>query len=882
MAYVLIVRNAGPSTAAGVTLTNPTPAGLTLVSVTGACTAFPCNLASVASGAVLTTTVTFQVPPGYTTPDPIVNTATVSSSTQDPAPGNNTSTASTALGAPVADLTIAKTNGATTSVPGTTTTYTITVGNQGPSTATNAVVTDTFPALLTGVTWSCAAQGGATCPAASGSGHINATVTIPASGVITFTATGTINPAATGTLANTATAVPASGTSDPTSASATDTDTLTPLADLAATKTGPPSAVPGKSVTYTITVVNNGPSVATGVLVRDVIPDGLSSLLRSGSCTSAAPCVLGTLAPNESRSLTVIVDVPVDFDEPTITDTASAVSDVEDPTPLNDTATVSTPVIYDADLRITKTVSPTTAAVGESVNFTITVTNDGPAPATGVAVADFLSSGIVVRSFAETLGTHVVSTGEWQIGTLLAGESAQLTLTATITEPGVTANLAVISSHDSPDPGSEQQLRGGIGERSTAADVAVRKTVDNAAPTIGQNVTFTIKVTNNGPNDATGIVITDALPPELALVSATPTQGTYAGSDWTVGDLLNGAQATLTIVATVSADTAIVNVAVKTAQVEPDRNPLNNQSSVTLNGAGTANLGVFKAVDRANVAVGEVVTFKVAVGNLGPAPATGVTITDLLPPGLTFVSALESSGTYVASSGAWTVGTVGVEGIETLVIQARVAQAGTLTNTATVSAIAELDPETGNNTASASVTAAAISDLSITKSFSGAAVPGGPAAYGIVVRNIGPSPVTGASVSDTFPAALSGVTWTCTADPGSSCGVASGSGSITTTVTLEAGAIATFAVTGMISPAATGSLSNTATVAVPTGVTDPDLTNDSSTSVEALVPSADVQVQKTGPATVVPGTNVQYPSRSPTRARPMRPASCSAIPRRRA
>ena len=92
VAYVLIVRNAGPSTAAGVTLTNPTPAGLTLVSVTGACTAFPCNLATVDSGAVVTTTVTFQVPPSYTTPDPIVNTATVSSSTQDPAPGNNTST----------------------------------------------------------------------------------------------------------------------------------------------------------------------------------------------------------------------------------------------------------------------------------------------------------------------------------------------------------------------------------------------------------------------------------------------------------------------------------------------------------------------------------------------------------------------------------------------------------------------------------------------------------------------------------------------------------------------------------------------------------------------------------------------------------------------
>ena len=78
--YTITVTNAGPSDATGVTLTDPTPPGLTFVSNAGDCTtAFPCNLGTVPAGATRTITATFAIPSGYTTPNPIVNTATVSS-----------------------------------------------------------------------------------------------------------------------------------------------------------------------------------------------------------------------------------------------------------------------------------------------------------------------------------------------------------------------------------------------------------------------------------------------------------------------------------------------------------------------------------------------------------------------------------------------------------------------------------------------------------------------------------------------------------------------------------------------------------------------------------------------------------------------------------
>ena len=82
--YTITVTNAGPSDAAGVTVADPTPPGLTFVSNAGDCTtAFPCNLGTLPPAATRTITATFAIPSGYTTPDPIANTATVSSPTPD-------------------------------------------------------------------------------------------------------------------------------------------------------------------------------------------------------------------------------------------------------------------------------------------------------------------------------------------------------------------------------------------------------------------------------------------------------------------------------------------------------------------------------------------------------------------------------------------------------------------------------------------------------------------------------------------------------------------------------------------------------------------------------------------------------------------------------
>src|SRR5438876_1051046 len=183
---------------------------------------------------------------------------------------------SNAAETPTADLSVTVTDGVTTANAGTAVTYTIVVTNGGPGNVTGARVSDTFPAILTGVNFTATQTGGASGFTANGSGNINDTVTMPSGSVITYTATGTISPSApSGALSDTATVTAPGNVTDPnlTNNSATDTDTLTLTADLRVTVTdGKSNVVSGTADTYTIVVTNAGPGSVTGAAVSDNFP----------------------------------------------------------------------------------------------------------------------------------------------------------------------------------------------------------------------------------------------------------------------------------------------------------------------------------------------------------------------------------------------------------------------------------------------------------------------------------------------------------------------------------------------------------------------------------------------------------------------------------
>src|SRR4029077_14351454 len=188
-----------------------------------------------------------------------------------------------------------------------------------------------------------------------------------------FVLKGTVPPGATGALTNTVEAIAPAGFADPTPSIATDTDQLTPQADLAVTKSGPTTVVPGNSAVYTIVVSNAGPSTATNVMVNDPTPSGLTFISNSGGCTSAFPCTFDSLAPGASQTITTTLLVPPGYQTPNpIVQTASVSSQTPDLVPGNNSASAQTPVDANADVEVTKSVAPTTGIlVGDTVTFTV-------------------------------------------------------------------------------------------------------------------------------------------------------------------------------------------------------------------------------------------------------------------------------------------------------------------------------------------------------------------------------------------------------------------------------------------------------------------------------------------------------------------------------
>src|SRR5207248_977859 len=149
--------------------------------------------------------------------------------------------------------------------------------------------------------------------------------------------------------------------------------------------------------------------------------------------------------------------------------------------------------------------------------------------------------------------------------------------------------------------------------------------------------------------------------------------------------------------------------------------------------------------------------------------------------------------------------------------------------------------------------------LAITKTDGVASVnAGGSTTYTVVATNGGPSAVVGATVTDTAPSTMTFSAWSCVASVGSSC-PASGSGNISASVNLLSGGTATFTVDATVAGNATGSIVNTATIAPPAGVTDPNLANNTATDTDALTSQVTLMVAKTdGSATYTPGGTATY------------------------
>ncbi|MGN6184169.1 MAG: DUF7507 domain-containing protein [Thermoanaerobaculia bacterium] len=564
--YTLVVANAGPSPATSIQVTD-TPTNLTITSVTGSgCSALPCTIPSLASGANTTITVTATI----NAAGAFDNSATATATESDPNPTDNTdSSGNGGTAGSSADVSLVKTLiTASPYTPNQSIQYTLLIANAGPSVATSIVVTDTPTNLtITNVT---------------GSGCTALPCTIPSRAVganTTITVTATI--IAAGSFDNVATATAAEP--DPNTNNNTDNvgnnGFADPVADVSMVKTlitAPPFNA-GQSIQYSLVIANAGPSTATNIFVTDT-PTNLTITNVTGSGCSALPCTIASLASGANTSITVTatIDAAGGFDN-----SATAMPKESDPNPTDNTDSSGNngTTANSADVSIVKTlttVGPFSA--GQSIQYTLVIANAGPSNATTIQVTD-TPANLTITNVSGSGCSALPCT----IASLASGANTIINVTATIIASGAFENGASVTASE-PDPNlnNNSDLTGNGGNtNASAADLMVVKTSSVPLVQVSDTLTYTIVVTNNGPSTATNVVVTDPLPANFHLTSATSTQGSCSGTTTVTcnaGTLANGAQVTITILGTVTGTGSLANTASASA-TETDPLPNNNSST---------------------------------------------------------------------------------------------------------------------------------------------------------------------------------------------------------------------------------------------------------------------------------------------------------------
>lgn len=467
----------------------------------------------------------------------------------------------------------------------------------------------------------------------------------------------------------------------------------------------------GDNVTYTIVVSNDGAADAKNVVVKDILAPGFKFIEAN----------YGGVYDELTRTVTWIVDVNAkDHVDLTIKVT------VEDYGVLTNNVTVgnktSSVNITVPEIIPNKTANIENPNFGDNVNYTVTVTNDGIGDAKDVVVRDILGEDL---KFVSATGNYTFDeatrTVTWIVD-LAKGESKVFSVIATVVGYGNVTNSLVVGNKTT-------------GVNVTVPEINPDKTVDNEIPNFGDNVTYTVTVTNDGIGDANNVVITDVLDKGLKFLNATGnfTYDEKTGTiTWTV-DLAKGETKTFN-----------VNVTVLGYGVLPNTVAVGNKTAVR--NITVPEIITVKEVNSSDIHIGDEITYTITVSNPGKINAANVVIRDILPEGLKFINA-SNGGVYDSVTGiiTWILNITANSTVD-LTVDVCVNKSGNITNTVNV----------GNKTSNCTIESGDIVDLEIHIVADKSEIyVGDNVVYTVTVINNGPSDAINTIANILIPNALS-------------------------------------------------------------------------------------------------------------------------------
>lgn len=584
-----------------------------------------------------------------------------------------------------ADLALTKSVSFSPLIAGQNATFTIDVVNNGPFGSASVVVSDTLPAGTTFV--SCSVTGGSVGTCGGSGNDRTVTFTSIASGAtarITIVARIAASYQNGGSLTNTASVT--SATNDPVLSNNTTSvnATVERRTDLRIAKAASPSpVVAGAEITYTLTVVNDGPSDASGVRVTDNLnashafvscavlsgPAGTCGGTDNDRFVDFASFPVGATA-SVRLVARVLSSVP---DGSALPNTASVASGTTDPNLGNNSSSTSITVIARADLAATKTASPEPAIAGDLLTYTLGVTNLGPSDAPSAKLTDPLPAGVTFVSCTILSGptgdcVHASGTVTAAFATLTSGASASIRLVVQLSPSlaaGSTLTNTATASSGVSDPVASNNAASITSNVARRSDLVLAKQVDLSVPTRGDAVGYTITVSNLGPSDTGDVAISDPLPAAVTFVSSSGCAESAAGGTptCTLGAIPAGATRSFTVNVRVNDDatlgSAVTNTVSVSASSSPDPVAGNDTASATFTVSGLelrksgCNLSTSPCTDPADFddaslvgEPGDTVLYRIAYENFG-GPIFDVVLFDNVPAEASLVLNAYVGGTEV-------------------------------------------------------------------------------------------------------------------------------------------------------------------------------------------------------------------------------------------
>jgi uncharacterized repeat protein (TIGR01451 family) len=488
----------------------------------------------------------------------------------------------------------------------------------------------------------------------------------------------------------------------------------------------------GDLVNFTITVKNHGKSNATGIVITDVLDDAFEFVGANGTFTRDGQTIVWTVPRIASEGVYEVVVSVRALTNGTFENIAH-VNCSEEGTVKNSTSTVT--VAPKVNLTVVKTADVDVVPVGLDVTFTINVTNYGPSNATDVVITDVVPSGFEFVS--SSVGDYNETSGVLIVPLIKAGDSYVFTITLKAIANSTLTNVVNVTCNENKNVVSNSSNV----TAENVVNLTVVKVADSDDATIGDEITFTITVTNNGPSDATNVTVVDVLDVD--------------GFELVDGDLVT----VIDFLASGNSTDVVIKVRTKTNGTHVNVVDVSCAENTTVKSANASvhvyntDLKINKTTETNNVSVNDLVNFTIVVKNHGKSNATNVNITDVLDDAFEFVGA---NGTFTRDGQTivWTVPSLASEGIYEVVVTVRALTNGTFENTAHVNCSEEgtVKNSTVTVVVVSSVQPTPVINLTVVKVADSYEVKlGDEIIFTINVTNHGPSNATNVVVEDVLP-----------------------------------------------------------------------------------------------------------------------------------